>query len=155
MTVTVSGLRKLLVGARRETFPMSAGGDATACNSSKRTTPEGEGEGGSSERLPLAPSVRPSFRTCGRRLGPVGFLCCAWQRCGAAHTSQICRVLLPVSPQGATTRSGQREGNGFDFLPLFSNQNGRGEAEGHLTAEGHRNTTVFLCPFFIFMPLTQ
>lgn len=64
------------------------------------------------------------------RLVPLtnSFLCCSWQHVALHTLPRLCRLndtLLPVSPrlpQGTTTHTGQNEGNGFDFLPLFTHQ---------------------------------
>lgn len=60
------------------------------------------------------------------------FFCCFWHSVQLHTLPRLCGLndtLQPVSallPQGTTTHSGQNEGNGFDFLPLFTHQIGRG-----------------------------
>lgn len=63
------------------------------------------------------------------------FPCCSWQRAARRTLPRLYRlncILLPASPllpQGTTTYISQSEGNGFDFLPLFTHQIGKEKDE--------------------------
>lgn len=60
------------------------------------------------------------------------FPCCFWHRVALRTLPRLNCILLPASPllpQGTTTYISQSEGNGFDFLPLFTHQMGKEKDE--------------------------
>lgn len=70
----------------------------------------------------------------------------------STHFHRLCRLnntLLPVSPllpQGTTTYIGQNEGNGFDFLPLFTHQMEKENREHTLVLTGlDKQTPANVC----------
>lgn len=94
------------------------------------------------------------------RLVPLtsSFLCCFWQHVVLHTLPRLCRLdntLLPVSPllpQGTTTHTGQNEGNGFDFLPLFTHQMGTENEERtlvltELDKQTHATACVCVCVY--------
>lgn len=82
---------------------------------------------------------------------------------GAPYTSQTLQALRyftaslappsspPAAPGGTTTHTGLKEGNGFDFLPLFTHQMGEGKKTATAPykqtggAQHRANSRLFIC----------